>query len=123
MLDNVLILSLLLCLFFDIFTVREPLSFPLISLFFNISMGSWVSILSNELILTIAYFGAQAISVLASGSPLQAVFWVPLIRSCLSLSTPFLLAPSDIPGLSHTFHASTLGLTISLRPLVLASSG
>ena len=86
-------------------------------------MGSWVSILFNELILTIAYFAAQAVSVLASGSPLQAVFWVPLIRSYLSLSTPFLLAPADIPGLSYTFHASTLGLTISLRALVLTSSG
>lgn len=87
-------------------------------------MGSWVSVLFNELILTIiAYFGAQIDSVLASGSPLEAVFWVPLIHSCLSLSTPFLSTPSDIPGLSYTFHASTLGLTTSLRALVLASSG
>lgn len=90
MLDNVLILSLLLYLLFDIFTLREPLSFPLINLFFNISMGSWVSVLFNELILTItAYFGAQIFSVMASGSPLEAVFWVHLIRSCLEHSIPF----------------------------------
>ena len=111
MLDNVLILSLLLYLLFDIFTLREPLSFPLINLFFNISMGSWVSVLFNELILTItAYFGAQIVSVMASGSPLEAVFWVHLIRACLEHSIPFstirhsqfiLYFPCLNPGADH----------------------
>lgn len=75
---NVLILSLLLHLLFDIFTVRRNLLFLFICLFFYISLGTWIPTLFNELsVTTVIYFGAQIVSVLAGGSPVQAGFCVP----------------------------------------------
>lgn len=89
----------------------EELTLP-IYLFFYISVGTWIPILFNEIIIytIIIYFGAKIVTVLASGNPVQSGFFVPLLTDTARCSR-FVLY----------FSAPALELDVSLSALVLFS--
>lgn len=120
---NILNRSLLFHLLFDIFAVWKNLLFPFICLFFYISVGTWIPILFNEIIIytIIIYFGAKIVTVLASGNPVQSGFFVPLTCSCLYLSSPLLTDTARCSRFVLYFSAPALELDVSLSALVLFS--
>lgn len=75
--------------------------------------------MSYYLLTILNYFGAHNVSVLASGSHIQAGFYVSLLDSLFFWAPPSFVAQPDVPGLSYTFSVLSLEMVISLRVLVL----